>query len=120
MLKKAKDIQERVQELQLGWGTGTGGNRGLVSNLALKHRARTSLGIREAGAGLKYHFNIQLEEVKQWHAAERRMGHVVDRADILQEFVDRLEHHLYLLKRSPNILEEMPTDQQAHYYDFYC
>ena len=120
MLKKAKDIQERVQELQLGWGTGTGGNRGLGSNLALKHRARTSLGIREAGAGAKYHFNIQLEEVKKWHGDERRMGHVVDKADILQEFVDRLEHHLYLLKRSPTILEEMPADQQAHYYYFYC
>ena len=47
--------------------------------------------MRASGAGARWHFGEITEAVKLWHGHERRMGHVIDRTDILIEFEERLE-----------------------------
>ena len=71
------------------------------------------------GGGRKWNFTEITVEVKLWHEKERRMGHVIDKTDVLNEFTDRLEAKVQIMEFSQQSTELSKEDAQSllHFKD---
>ena len=88
MLRDEKKIQARVHQLGVGAGYGvSNASRGI----AIHTKKSCSTSARNVGAGRRWPYGEIAAEVKIWHERERRMGHVIDKVDVLHEFTDKLE-----------------------------
>ena len=64
-------------------------------------------GMRAEGGGRKWHFKAHTEYLKRWHEMERMRSHSIDKFDLKDEWMDRLEIDIKVLQASTEKFTKM-------------
>ena len=105
------EYAKRVKELHLG-------KRGAYergSKLPKSFREKQyNRGVRAPGAGQTYHWSGIVLQLKRWLSKERQLNHIVDKADILDEFTDSLQRQVHLLQAKQKFGEVLAVELREY------
>ena len=109
--KRAKTLMKRVEKIEKRMERSKGGSfgsmrRGYNQIMQAWVEGSANKGMRDAGAGRKWHFTKHTTYLKAWHQKERSRGHAIDRTDLKDEWLDQLEMDIKLMDASANKFSE--------------
>ena len=107
-----EEDDEKLEEIEAGAEKARGGQvgshkRGYSQICQIWDQSFKNRGIRAKGAGRKWYFTAHTEYLRRWHDLERRRSHMVDKTDLKNEWIDRLEMDITVMKKSNEKFEEV-------------